>query len=324
MKKCMCCMRDYGEDGQQCPLCGYSEVQMKNDIREFPEALYPETILAGRFILGRALSINDFSIIYISWDALLQRRVVVREYFPFGLGIRRAGEPEILFENEQESLLFERGREIFEREAKLLNENQDIEGIIHIYRVIRENNTSYAVMEYLEGNTLQDEMDGGETISKKQIDAVIYEIAGIIDCFHSRGISHYNLNPENIFRDDAGRIRITDFGDAKREVYRMLDRNANILDLRYTAPEVLSGETAGYKSDLYSLGAIYYRMLVGKEPPLSRTRRKKKRGFGAGSPESRIIEALTNPVLAMRPAEAAKALTDPSLAMRPEETEKII
>lgn len=309
MKKCMCCMRDYSEDGQSCPLCGYSEAQMRNDIREFPEALHPETILAGRFILGRTLSVNDFSIIYISWDALLQRRVAIREYLPLGLGARREGETEISFETEQESRLFEKGREIFEQEAKLLNQNQDIEGIVHIYRMIRENNTSYIVMEYLEGNTLQDELEEGETISLNQVNAFMHEVAGILDLAHARGISHYNLNPENIFRDETGRIRITDFGDAKREVYRMLERNVNILDLRYTAPEVLSGENAGYKSDIYSIGAIYYRLLMGKEPPLSRNRKKKKKSFRAGSPEAgKIIEALMDPVADMRPAEAAKIL----------------
>lgn len=309
MKKCMCCMRDYSEDERECPLCGYSEAQMKSDIEEFPEALHPETILAGRFILGRTLSVNDFSIIYISWDALLQRRVAIREYFPFGLGTRKEGRTEIGFETEQESMFFERGRDIFEREARLLNKNQDIEGIIHIYRIIRENNTSYIVMEYLEGNTLQDELDTEITISKEQVNAILHELAGVVDRFHSRGITHYNLNPENIFWDESGRIRVTDFGDAKREVYRILERNVNILDLRYTAPEVLSGENAGYKSDMYSLGAIYYRMLTGKEPPLSRTSKKKKGGFWSGDFETdKIIKALTDPVLAMRPAEAAKII----------------
>ena len=267
MKKCMCCMRDYSEGSQECPLCGYSDAQMMNDIEEFPEALHPETILAGRFILGRILSENDFSIIYISWDALLQRRVAIREYFPLGLGTRREGKSEIVFESEQEKLFFERGRDIFEREANVLNKNQDIEGILQVYRIIRENETSYIVMEYLEGTTIQDGFDGENTISEQQIDAVICEIAEIIDRFHSRGIIHYNLSPENIFLDDTGRIRITDFGDAKREVYRILNRNINILDLRYTAPEVLSGETSGYNSEMYSLGARCYRMVTGNEPP---------------------------------------------------------
>ena len=306
MKKCMCCMRDYSEGVLECPLCGYSEAQMRNDIEEFPEALHPETILAGRFILGRALSVSDFSVIYIAWDALLQGRVAIREYFPIGLGTRRDETGDIIFETEQEQMFFERGQEIFEKEAALLNRNQDIDGIVHVYRTVRENNTSYTVMEYLEGTTLQDEMDSGEPMTRQQMEDTVYQLAEIIDTFHSRGIGHYNLSPDNIYRDENGKIRVMDFGDAKREVYRILNRNANIMDLRYTAPEVLAGENAGYGSDLYSLGAIYYRMLTGKEPPQSKPRRKKKSGLRVNDlAAGEIIEALTSPVLEMRPTDAA-------------------
>ena len=97
MKKCMGCMRDYDEKELSCPLCGYSEMQIKIDKENYPEALCAGSILDGRFILGRTLSVNNFSNVYISWDALLCKRVVVKEYFPFGLGIRENNIQEIIF-----------------------------------------------------------------------------------------------------------------------------------------------------------------------------------------------------------------------------------
>lgn len=294
MKKCMCCMCDYREEEQECPVCGYSEEQMRRTQEEFPEALKPETILGGRFILGRVLSATDFSVIYISWDALLQRRVAIREYFPAGLGIRKTGTTEICFRTAREQQSFERGRKIFEQEAQGLSENQDIEGIIHIYRILRENQTSYIVMQYLEGWTLRDELNEKGTLERHRAEDIVCGIAQILDLLHQRGIRHFNLAPENIYLDENENVRIIDFGKAKCEVYQILRKKADILNQRYTAWEVLHGESADDSADMYSLGAIYYRMLTGKEPPQKKTWRKKKAGlkvkdFHAGP----VIQAMT-------------------------------
>lgn len=305
MRKCMGCMRDYSESEQTCPFCGYSQARMRWDAEEFPEALAPETILGERFIIGRALSVNDFSNIYLSWDALLQRRVAVREYFPAGLGRREKGQAEIAFPSDKNQLLFEKGRDIFEREADLLNRNQDVEGIVKVYRIIRENGTSYAVMEYLEGKTLRDSLEDEELTDRKALDQIIRDMAKIIDAFHERGIVHYNLCPENIYLDENGGIRVLDFGSAKRAVCRIFKWDTDLLDLRYAAPEVLRGEEGGAGSDLYSLGAIYYRMVTGKEPPQSRPRRKKKGGLKAVDASAEgAIQSLTVPDIGKRPANA--------------------
>ena len=309
MKKCMCCMQDYSENQPTCPVCGYSEAQMKWDEEEFPEALAPETILGGRFILGRTLSVTDFSNIYISWDALLQKRVAIREYFPAGLGKREQGAADITFSSAREQQLFEMGRETFEGEAARLNRNQDIPGIVQVYRTIRENQTAYMVMEYLEGRTLQDKLEDEELTDRKDVDRIICCLAEILDAVHARGMVHYNLSPENVYLDSGGRIRLLDFGDAKRRVYGMMRRSTRILDLRYTAPEILQGEAGGAGSDLYSLGAIYYRMVTGKEPPQSRPRRKKKTGLKVVDARAeKAIQALTMPAMEKRPKDARTAM----------------
>lgn len=305
MKICMACMREYSESEAQCPFCGYSKSQMQQDIEDYPEALPPETILGGRFILGRILSLSDFSVIYYSWDALLCRRVAIREFFPYGLGERDPETGDICFETDQEKMLFEKGADVFEEEAVKLHENQDIDGIVHIYRIIRDHGTVYTVMEYLDGITLQDVLDEQGIESGSQGRNLVEGIARVIDTFHDRGICHYNLCPENIFIDHAGQIKITDFSGAKREIYRVLKRNVNLMDVRYAAPEVLSEADAGQKADLYSLGAIWYRIDKGKEPPQSRFLRREKRGLRVeSSPSAERIEKLTMPNPNLRPVRA--------------------
>ena len=304
MKKCMSCMREYADNLQSCPLCGYSEEQMHQDILDFPEAIPPKTILMGRYIIGRVLSMNDFSIVYMTWDALLQNRVVIREYLPFPLGIRQPGNLTIRCSSEQEQKYFDRGMELFEKEARLLNENQDVDGIVHVLRTFRENSTAYMVMEYIEGLTLQDLLDDLNPPGGRRLEEIMRRLGSVVDGFHARGIIHFNLTPENIFISDSGVVTVTDFSDAKREVFRILQRNGNMIDLRYAAPEVIEGESAGAKADMYSLGAICYRLQTGKEPPQSRTLKRKKTGLSGTGALSQVTEALTMPNPELRPVEA--------------------
>ena len=306
MKICMCCMREYSE-GTQCPFCGYSREQMLQEIMEFPGVIPPETILSGRFILGRVLSVSDFSVIYLTWDALLRRRVAVREYFPYGLGTRRPGTVSIEFESEQMRLLFEKGADAFEKEYNRLLQNQDIDGIIHIYKVFRTNGTVYAVMEYVEGITLRDILDEQGIEKGVQGRNLMTGIGRIVDLFHERGIVHFNLCPENIFIDNIGQIRILDFSEAKFEVSRMLKSSVNIMDFRYAAPEISIGGPADKQADVYSLGAIWYRIEAGKEPPHSRFMKKGKKGLIVnGSSSSRGIGKMTMPAPSERPVWAAE------------------
>lgn len=275
MKKCMGCMRDYSETNGGCPVCGYSEEEGKAVAAETTEILPPETILGGRFILGRALSCSDFSIVYIAWDALLQRRTAIKEYFPLDQGIRRRGSTVIEFSSSGEQMIFEKGKAIFEKEAEILNQNQEIQELVNVYRYIRENNTSYMVMEYLEGCTLQDYLDDNKRLDTASAKGIFAMIMDAVDALHENGIGHYNLSPDNIYLEKSGRVRLLDCGMAKKELYRMVQKKIYYYREEYISPEILLGKTAEKNADLYSLGAIYYYLMTGKEPKNSVHRHKR-------------------------------------------------
>ena len=301
MKKCLGCMRDYAEESIACPVCGYSDVQMRADIEEYTEALKPETILAGRFIIGRVLDLSDFSIIYLSWDALLKRRVVIREYFPYGIVQR---EDTIRALKPREQLMFEKGKEVFEDENRILSRNQDIPELVNVYRCFRENGTSYSVSEYLVGYTLQDYLDINERFSEKDAENLFFAIMESVDKLHKRGIVHLNLAPENIYLRDDKSFKLIDFGRAKEAVHRVCNGDLSIFDDRYTAPEVLDGGAISGAADMYSLGMIYYQMLTGKFPP----KRGKKDALSVlkvkNQSQSMMIEMLTELDVNARPGSA--------------------
>ena len=272
MKKCMGCMRDYQEDKDKCPICGYSDSQIDEELKETPEILRPGTILAGRYILGRSLSVSDFSIVYIAWDFLLLRRVAVKEYFPNIHAERKNNE--IFCAQDRDRVVFEAGRNFFEEEIEVLRRHQDIPGIINVYRCVCENGTSYMVMDYLEGCTLSDAMEknaypgglSGKTVMKKVME--------ISEQLHSRGIGHYSLSPDHIYLGGNGECTLIDFGYARMKLHALAG-DLYLFDDYFTAPELLLSEKTGMKADQYSIGAMLYELLTGSVPEKSLTRRRK-------------------------------------------------
>lgn len=221
MKKCMGCMRDYEESYSKCPACGYSDAQAAAARKKVRCALKPGVILGGRYTLGRVLSCSDFSIVYIAWDTLLKKRAAVKEYFPVRLA-KRVGEAEVRCGSARDQELFEKGMGYFEEEIRDFGMNQDIPEIVEIYRCIRENNTAYAVMEYMEGRTLRDWLDEG-TISDRDafLEEVRLNLERAVGQLHERGLQHCDLNPDNIYVGEDGTVRLLDFCSAKRKLQRI-------------------------------------------------------------------------------------------------------
>lgn len=309
MIKCMGCMRDYNETMNKCPSCGYSEKQMKMDILEYADALQPETILDKRFVIGRVLDLSDFSIIYLSWDALLERRVIIREYFPYGVAERNSEDASLRAINAKEQVKFEKGREVFEEENKALWKNQDIPELVNVYRCFEENGTSYSVSEYLEGCTLQDYIDVNAKLPEDEANNMFVKMLDALDTLHKRDICHLNLAPENIYMLGDDRFKFIDFGKAKETVHRLQNGQLAIFDERYTAPEVLNSGTISSAADMYSLGAIYYQMLTGDFPlkPGKKGRGGKKMKVKNGR-STMIIDLLTEEDINARPGNAEQLM----------------
>lgn len=299
MKRCMNCMSEYNEQNSRCPRCGFSEEEM-NGAQKLPEdILKPETVLQGRFVIGRPLSCSDYSFVYLAWDGVLRRCVAIREYFP-GRFARRAGN-EVVCRSGREKNFFENGKEDFEHEALRLHVTQDIKQTVNVYKVISENNTIYTVMEYLTGISLRDLMEMGFEqmgISEKN---VLDEITKAIQAIHARGIGHYNLSPDNIYIDDTG-IRLLDFGEAKYRMYQATGGRVIRYEEDYIAPEVLSGREVRMNADLYSLGILEYELYTGKPIPSGSRPYRRKKPLRTGNAEmEREINILADPDSKSRP-----------------------
>ena len=124
---------------------------------------------------------------------------------------------------------------------------------------------AYIAMEYFGGGDLKDRIRKGFTSLGAL--RVASQIARALDAIHARGVIHRDLKPQNILFRGNGRLALVDFGLAKDlHVESTLTLAGEVLATpRYMSPEQCLGTPADHRSDLYSLGVIFYEMLAGRK-----------------------------------------------------------
>ena len=129
------------------------------------------------------------------------------------------------------------------------------------------------VMEYLEGETLADRLDGGQRIAPEEARGLVIQMARALAAAHKAEVVHRDLKPDNIFLvPEAGgtRVVLTDFGVARPNTSEQ-EESFTATDVivgtpTYMAPEQLELEEALPASDIYTLGLVMYEMLTGNFP----------------------------------------------------------
>jgi len=152
----------------------------------------------------------------------------------------------------------------FEREHKLLAAIEN-EYVARIYDHGFSGAQPYIALEYLSGGTLAVRMHEGLTsLAALRITS---QIARALDAIHEHDVVHRDLKPQNIMFRETGRPVLVDFGLAKDLASdTQLTRHGEVMATpRYMSPEQCLGLQADARSDLYSLGAIFYEMLTGQK-----------------------------------------------------------
>jgi serine/threonine protein kinase len=125
----------------------------------------------------------------------------------------------------------------------------------------------YFTMELIEGETLQALVKRNGAITPRKTAGIVAQVAEALDYAHLKGVVHRDLKPSNIMLMRDGTVKVMDYGIARARRFEGLTVTGAFLGTPdYVAPETAEGKGSDARSDLYSLGIVFYEMLTGKKP----------------------------------------------------------
>jgi serine/threonine protein kinase/formylglycine-generating enzyme required for sulfatase activity len=225
---------------------GGDQAQAAGEETSLPERL-------GRFVIQRRLGQGAFGSVYLARDPELDRlvalKVPVAERFTCREDVDR-------FVQEA-------------RTAAQLNHP----GIVTVHDVVRQDETVFIVQEYIQGRDLGKHLKS-HPLTVAQAAEIMVAISEAVAFAHQKGFVHRDLKPGNILLDESGKPRVADFGLAVHESIQRRRRGERSGTPAYMSPEQVRGETHRLdgRSDIWSLGVIFYQMLTGRVPFAGETR----------------------------------------------------
>ncbi|HYC36694.1 MAG TPA: serine/threonine-protein kinase [Usitatibacter sp.] len=138
--------------------------------------------------------------------------------------------------------------------------------IVQIYDAVVEEKSSYIVMEYVDGGTLEKFCQPESLLETREVAEIIFKCVRALAFAQTIGLTHRDLKPGNILHKEGTEIKIADFGAA---INRVADRTmiSNVGSPAYMAPELVTGAAqASHITDIYALGVVMYYLLSGKLP----------------------------------------------------------
>ncbi len=155
----------------------------------------------------------------------------------------------------------------FEREAAVLKQLHH-PNIVRLYATGRYQGTPFYAMEYIEGESLDRALLRRGRLTWEEVVELGKQTCAALQHAHDQGIIHRDLKPSNLMVVPDGTLKLTDFGIAKDlDVTPLTSANCTVGTAAYMSPEQCRGErNLTHKSDLYSLGVLFYELLTGRKP----------------------------------------------------------
>ncbi|HSG98807.1 MAG TPA: serine/threonine-protein kinase [candidate division Zixibacteria bacterium] len=138
--------------------------------------------------------------------------------------------------------------------------------IVTIYDVGNEGSTQYIAMEFLQGQTLESMIKRKVNFNFKIVANIIHQICSALQYAHDQGIVHRDVKPANIMILPDFSVKVMDFGIARVDSSGMTKTGVAMGTPNYISPEQLQGKVIDGRSDLFSLGVVFYEMLLGARP----------------------------------------------------------
>jgi len=254
----------------------------------------------GKYKIEKSLGQGGFGITYLAEQTNLGRKVCIKEFFMKEYGERTAapdedsqetvltssGHPSGQMANDKDATVLTgvsavtsaaaaimgRYREKFVKEARTIA-RLDHPGIVRIHDVFEENGTAYYVMDFIEGENLNDLVKREGALPEERALGYIRQVADALSYVHGHNIMHLDVKPANIIvRKSDDKAILIDFGTAKQYDSEGTQTSTTPVGLSVGyAPIEMSKpggvQTFSPETDIYSLGATLYYLVTGQNPP---------------------------------------------------------
>ena len=269
---CPNCFHELSSGSAKCNKCGFDIAGYK----ERESALPTFTSLNnGQFLIGRMLGQGGFGITYKAMDVYQKKIVAIKEYMPSDYAERHGKTVFPIPGDQKAAKVFEHGKKSYNEEIKTLYQFKNIPGIVEVLSNFSENNTSYLVMEFLDGCSLKSYVrQRGGKLDIATARNIIYAAAKALSEVHAMNVLHRDISPENIYLiNNNTTVKIIDFGAARSYIENSLSEKSVLLKPGFAPPEQYSRTgNQGTWTDVYALAATMYYLVSGKFVPDSMTR----------------------------------------------------
>lgn len=205
-------------------------------------------LLAGRYVVGRAVGVGGMGKVLAGVDTLLGRDVAIKTFALTGA---------------YDAVALERFRREARAAAGLQHPN-----VVTIFDTGVDGDLAFLVMELLPGPDLAAHMAAQGPWPEEEVLDLAAQVAAGLSAAHGAGVIHRDIKPANLVFDADGSLRIVDFGIARLEhTPSDLTKTQTVIgSAHYLSPEQLEGRPADARSDLYALGCVMTTMLTGRPP----------------------------------------------------------
>jgi len=220
----------------------------------------PAVSRIGRFYVTSELGRGSIGCVYLAHDPVIGRDLALKTFNPDLSFVERSRyEPQFI--NEARAA------------GRLSHPN-----IVTVYDASIESGMTYIAMEYLQGRELDKVLGSGHRFQPDEVASIAWKLADALDHAHDKEVVHRDIKPANIFMLDGDQPKLVDFGIARApnrvadrgadggEPYTIFHANDLLGTPNYMSPEQASGKPVDARTDIYSLGAVMYEMLVGRKP----------------------------------------------------------
>jgi serine/threonine-protein kinase len=203
-------------------------------------------VVDGRYRIVRRIGSGGMADVYLAADTHLGREIALKV-----LHRRFAQDAEFV--------------ERFRREASAAAGLQHPH-VVGVFDRGEHEGTYYIAMEYLRGRTLKDVVSADAPLDQLRVISVGAQILQAAGFAHRHGVVHRDFKPHNVIVDDAGNVKVTDFGIARAGASEMTETGSIMGTAQYLSPEQAQGLEVTPRSDVYSIGVMLYELLTGKLP----------------------------------------------------------